>query len=84
MFHTQRDFGMCGGILAVRTSLWRTIRRQKLYPFGFKIFYKLMLKDANAKGRKFERKVAEGILVGYVVHPGGRWTKDYQCLIWKP
>ena len=53
---------------------------KKLYPFGAKIFYKLMLEDANAKGRKFERKAAEGILVGYVAHPGGKWTKDYQVL----
>ena len=34
---------------------------KKMYPFGAKIFYKLMLEDANAKGRKFERKAAEGI-----------------------
>ena len=52
---------------------------KKLYSFGSKIFYKLMLEDANAKGRKFERKTAE-ILVGYVVHPGGKWTKDYRVL----
>ena len=53
---------------------------KKLYPFGSKVFYKLKLEDANAKGRKFERKAAEGILVGYVVHPGGKWTKDYRVL----
>ncbi len=39
-----------------------------------------MLEDTNAKGRKFERKAAEGILVGYVAHPGGKWMKDYQVV----
>ncbi len=53
---------------------------KKLYPFETKIFYKITLEDANAKGRKFERKAAEGILVGYVVHPGGKWTNDYRVL----
>ncbi len=53
---------------------------KKLYSFGSKIFYKLMLEDANAKGRKFERKAAEGTLVGFVVHPGEKRTKDYRVL----
>ena len=34
---------------------------KRLYPFGSKIFYKLMLEYANAKGRSFERKAAEYI-----------------------
>ncbi len=50
------------------------------YQFGFKVFYKLMLDDANAKVRKFERKATEGVLVGCVVQPGGKWAKDYLVL----
>ena len=33
---------------------------KRLYPFGSKVFYKLMLEDANAKGRQFCEKGCRG------------------------
>ncbi len=53
-----------------------------LYPLGSEIFYKLMLQDANATGRKFERNAAEGICVLFILADGGQ--KIIKCLTWKP
>ena len=81
VFHAQRVSCMRGGKPSpYELRFGEPFVVKKLYPFGAKIFCKLMLEDANAKGRNFERKAAEGILVGYVVHPGGKWTKDYRVL----
>ncbi len=80
VFHAQCDFGMCGKHSPYERRFGEPFAVKKLYPFVSKIFYKLILEDANAKERKIERKVAEGTSVGYVVHPGGKWTKDYRVL----
>ena len=52
----------------------------ELHPFGCEITYKYALKDQNSNDPKFGPSGKRGVLIGYHVNPGGKWSKDFQML----
>ena len=49
-----------------------------LIPFGAEISYKsAVAEDNTSHGNKFGTSSRKGIMVGYWVNPGGKWSKDY-------
>ena len=50
----------------------------KLIPFGCLVDF-LPRPDTVRAMPKFEPRACQGILVGYRLHPGGTWAKDYHA-----
>ena len=46
-----------------------------LWPFGAECH--VMLAGNARDGQKFDGKLERGILLGYHMHPGNIWSKDY-------
>ena len=51
-----------------------------MHPSGCETTYKYALKDQNINDPKFGPSGKKGILIGYHMNPGGKWSKDYQVL----
>jgi hypothetical protein len=53
-------------------------------PFGSLVQYLLALDKANDKERKFDTSALPGIMLGYHMNPGGKWSKDIYVWTWRP
>ncbi len=51
-----------------------------LHPFGSEVSYKPAIDDGSSNGRKFEPSGKKGIMMGYFMNPGGKWSKDFIVL----
>jgi hypothetical protein len=52
----------------------------KLVPFGARVEYCPSLPPQRKEGERFDATARPGVLVGYHINPGGRWSGDYYVL----
>ncbi len=74
---------VCGNSWKSEPSAWELRRgvpfAGKLVPFGAKVEYRPSL-PSQRTGERFDPAASNGVLVGYHMNPGGRWSGDYYVL----